>query len=45
MGKERVKQRIEKFGGIVTLSISGLTDALVVGEFQRKRFRRPTNVP
>ena len=32
LGKERVKQRIEKFGGIVTLSISRLTDALVVGD-------------
>ena len=32
MGKERVKLRIEKFGSIVTMSILGLTDALVVGD-------------
>jgi hypothetical protein len=32
LGKERVKLRIEKFGGIVTMFISGLTDALVVGD-------------
>ncbi len=32
MGKKRVKLRIEKFGGIVTVSISGLTDVLVVGD-------------
>jgi len=27
LGKERVKLRIEQFGGIVTMSISGMTDA------------------
>ena len=27
LGKERVKLRIEKFGGIVTMSISGITGA------------------
>ena len=32
LGKERVKSRIEKFGGNVTMSFSGLTDALVIGE-------------
>ncbi len=32
LGKERVKSRIEKFGSTVTLSISRLTDALVVGD-------------
>ncbi len=32
LGKERVKLRIEKFGGIITMSISGITDALVVGD-------------
>ncbi len=37
LGKERVKQRIEKFGGTVTLSISGLTDALVVGDCPGKK--------
>jgi len=31
LGKERVKSRIEKFGGTVTMSISRLTDALVIG--------------
>jgi NAD-dependent DNA ligase len=31
-GKERVKSRIERFGGKVTLAISGLTDALIIGE-------------
>ena len=30
LGKERVKSRIEKFGGTVTMSISRLTDALVI---------------
>jgi BRCT domain type II-containing protein len=30
LGKERIKTRIEKFGGTVTMSISRLTDALVV---------------
>ena len=37
LGKERVKQRNEMFGGTVTLSISGLTDALVVGEYPGKK--------
>ena len=32
LGKDRVKSRIEKFGGTVTMSISRLTDALVVGD-------------
>ena len=32
LGKERVKSRIGKFGGTVTLSISRLTDALVVSD-------------
>jgi BRCT domain type II-containing protein len=32
LGKGRVKSHIEKFGGTVTLSISCLTDALVVGD-------------
>jgi len=32
LGKERVKSRIEKFGGTVTMSISRLTDALVIGD-------------
>jgi hypothetical protein len=32
LGKERVKLRIEKFVGIVTMSISGITNALVVGD-------------
>jgi len=32
LGKERIKTRIEKFGGIVTMSFSGLTTALVIGE-------------
>ena len=32
LGEERVKLHIEKFSGIVTMSISGLTDALVVGD-------------
>ncbi len=32
LGKERVRLCIEKFGGIVTMSISGITDALVVGD-------------
>jgi BRCT domain type II-containing protein len=31
LGKERVKSRIEKFGGTVTMSISRLTDTLVIG--------------
>jgi hypothetical protein len=31
-GKERVKLRIERFGGKVTLAISGLPDALIIGE-------------
>jgi hypothetical protein len=31
LGKERVKSRIEKFGGIVTKLFSRLTDALVIG--------------
>ena len=33
LGKKRVKMRNEKFGGTVTTPISGLTDALVVGDF------------
>jgi BRCT domain type II-containing protein len=37
LGKEWVKQRIEKFGGIVTMSISRLTDALVVGDCPGKK--------
>ena len=32
LGKERIKTRIEKFGGTVTMSISRLTDVLVVGD-------------
>ena len=32
LGKERVKSRIEKFGGIVTKSFSRLTNALVIGD-------------
>ena len=32
LGKERIKIRIEKFGGTVTMSISRLTDVLVVGD-------------
>ena len=32
MGKERVKSRIKKLGGIVTMSFLGLTDVLVTGE-------------
>ena len=32
LGKERVKSRIEKFGGTVTISISRLTVALVIGD-------------
>ena len=32
LGKERVKQCIEKFGRAVTLSISCLTDVLVIGD-------------
>jgi hypothetical protein len=32
LGKERVKSRIEKFGGTVTLSFSRLTNALVIGD-------------
>ena len=32
LGKERIKSRIKKFGGTVTMSISRLTDALVVGD-------------
>ena len=32
LGKERVKSRIEKFGGTVTMSFSRLTDALVIGD-------------
>ncbi len=32
LGKERVKLRIERFGGTVTMSFSRLTDALVIGE-------------
>jgi BRCT domain type II-containing protein len=31
-GKERVKLRIERFGGKVTSAILGLTDALIIGE-------------
>ena len=31
-GNERVKSRIEWFGRKVTLAISGLTDALIIGE-------------
>jgi hypothetical protein len=31
LGEERVKFRIEKFGGTVTLSLSRLTNALVIG--------------
>ncbi len=30
--KDRVKSCIERFGGKVTLAISGLTDALIIGE-------------
>jgi hypothetical protein len=37
LGKERVKLRIEKFGGIVTMSILCLTDALVVGDCPGKK--------
>jgi NAD-dependent DNA ligase len=37
LGKERVKQRIEKYGGIVTLSISGITNALVTGDCPGKK--------
>jgi BRCT domain type II-containing protein len=32
LGKERVKTRIEKFGGSVTMGFSGLTDALMTGD-------------
>jgi BRCT domain type II-containing protein len=31
-GKDRVKSCIERFEGKVTLAISGLTDALIIGE-------------
>ncbi len=37
LGKERVKQCIEKFGGAVTLSISCLMDVLVVGDCLGKK--------
>ena len=37
LGKERVKQRINKFGGTITLSISSLTDTLVVGDCSGKK--------
>ncbi len=32
IGKERVRARIKQFGGKVTLTISGVTDVLIIGE-------------
>jgi BRCT domain type II-containing protein len=37
LGKERVKVQIEKFGGSVTRSISGVTNVLVTGENPGKK--------
>jgi hypothetical protein len=37
LGKERVKAQIEKFGGSITTSISGVTNVLVTGENPGKK--------